>query len=73
MLITRTSALSGIIRTIDMPVNEEDMKRYENGALVQDAFPYLSPGQREFIMTGATPEEWNEVFEDEDDIMEDDE
>lgn len=66
MLITRTSALSGITRTIHLPINSVDMKMFESGALVQHAFPYLSPGQREFIMTGATPEEWDEVFGDED-------
>jgi hypothetical protein len=33
-----------------------------NGALIQDAFPYLSAGEREFILTGITQMEWNELF-----------
>jgi hypothetical protein len=30
--------------------------------LIQDAFPFLSNDEREFIMTGITPDEWNEMF-----------
>lgn len=35
---------------------------YSAGVKVQDAFPYLSSDEREFILTGITPEEWNQVF-----------
>ena len=35
------------------------------GGLIQDAFPFLSPGEREFLMTGITPEEWDSIFGDE--------
>lgn len=65
MLITRTSLLSGITRTLDVAVTEEQMKAYDEGALIQKAFPNLSPGEREFIKTGITDEEWNEAFKEE--------
>jgi hypothetical protein len=26
-----------------------------------DAFPNLSPGEREFILTGVTPQEWQQL------------
>lgn len=29
-----------------------------NAPLIQDAFPELDDEQREFMLTGATPEEW---------------
>lgn len=29
---------------------------------VQDFFPHLSSAEREFILTGITPDEWNSVF-----------
>lgn len=32
------------------------------GELIQNAFPMLSADEREFIMTGCTPEEWDEMF-----------
>ena len=31
---------------------------------VQDAFPSLGADEREFLLTGATPEEWVEAFGD---------
>jgi hypothetical protein len=42
---------------------------YVNGALIQDAFPFLAPPEREFIMTGTTPAEWDKLFPEEDDKL----
>jgi hypothetical protein len=42
------------------------MGQWNGGLKVQDAFPMLSPDQREFLMTGLTAEAWNELFPDED-------
>ena len=42
------------------------MKKYNqwlDGEMIQYAFPEYSPEQREFIMTGITPEMWNSMFE----------
>ena len=39
--------------------------------LIQDAFPQLSPAEREFLITGMTKEEWGEAFSEE--IPEEDE
>ena len=41
------------------------MAAFQRGALVQDAFPHLSPDEREFIITGITKEEWDDTFRDE--------
>jgi hypothetical protein len=62
MKITRKSMISGRFHTLDVAITEEQLRAYENGALVQDAFPHLSPEEREFLMTGITPEEWEENF-----------
>ncbi len=59
MNITRTSMFTGIKRTLDLPVTEGQMQAYLEGALLQNAFPNLSPGEREFIKTGVTDEEWD--------------
>mgnify|MGYP001451363587 CR=1 FL=1 len=66
MLITRVSRWSGIERTMDLPVTPVQMFQWENGVRIQDAMPHLTPDQREFIMTGVTPEEWNEMCPPED-------
>jgi hypothetical protein len=59
MNITRTSMFTGIKRTLNLPVTESQMQAYLEGALLQNAFPNLSPGEREFIKTGVTDEEWD--------------
>jgi hypothetical protein len=35
---------------------------YARGELLQNAFPFLNPDEREFLLTGTTPEEWNAMF-----------
>ena len=64
MKITRKSLFTGVTRTIDLPITEEQLTLWEEGMLIQKAMPNLSPDQREFIMTGVTSEEWNEAFKD---------
>jgi hypothetical protein len=60
MQITRKSMITGLEHTLDLPVTPEQMAAYENGALLQVAFPDLDAPNREFIKTGVTPEEWKE-------------
>jgi hypothetical protein len=62
MKIVRTSPFSGKTHTWDLPVTEEELRLWENGKPAQYAFPHLSANQREFIMTGITPDEWEETF-----------
>lgn len=66
MLITKRSQLSGIEHTLDIPVKAEDMNKWIEGkGKIQEIFYYLSPDQREFIMTGITKEEWDKTFKEE--------
>jgi hypothetical protein len=53
---------TGEVRTLDLPVTEEQIAAYAAGELIQNAFPHLSAGEREFIKTGITDEEWDELF-----------
>ena len=62
MLIYRTSTLSGNASSMDIDVTLEQVASWEQGELVQNAMPNLSADEREFIMTGITPAEWNEMF-----------
>ncbi len=65
MKITRKSYYSGIVRTRDLDITEEQIEAYQNGALIQNAFPDLSDTDREFLLTGITTSEWIEMFSDE--------
>ena len=63
MLITRTSNVSGVTRTLDLPITQDQLNAWLNGALIQDAFPNLSDNEREFILSGISGEEWNQLFQ----------
>jgi hypothetical protein len=60
MLITRTSLLTGNTNTFEIPVKEYQLDLWNKGMLIQDAMPQLSPEAREFIMSGITPQEWDD-------------
>ena len=66
MIVKRKSPLTGAIHERDLPITEQQLYDWIDGALVQDAFPQLSAAGREFIKTGITPEEWEEYIGDED-------
>lgn len=62
MIIRRKSPHTGKINEMDLPVTAEQMRLFEDGELIQKAFPDLTAEQREFILTGYTQEDWNEIF-----------
>ena len=62
MLITRTSPFSGNTNSMEIEVTQEQLSSWESGTLIQNAMPNLSADEREFIMTGITPEEWDSAF-----------
>jgi len=63
MLVTKTSELTGIEHTRDLPVTEQMLREWMSGnAFIQDVMPELCPEDREFLISGVTPEEWDAVF-----------
>lgn len=62
MKIIRVSPFSGKTNVREIDVTEEQIKLWEGGELIQNAMPNVSPGDREFIKSGITDEEWNETF-----------
>jgi len=62
MTITRTSKLTGVTRTKELDVTIEQVLAWEEGELIQNAMPHLSADDREFIKTGITGEEWDQLF-----------
>ena len=60
MKITRTSGLTGAINTRDLDITPAQYTQYLSGTLAQLAFPHLSADDREFLISGITPEEWRE-------------
>lgn len=63
MLVERKSVISGQVNTMSLPITVEDLDNYYlKGMLLQNAFSNLLPSQREFIKTGITSKEWDNLF-----------
>ncbi len=62
MQITRTSRLTGKTSVMDLNLTQAELDAWVDGMLIQDAMPQLSAEEREFLMTGITPAEWDSVF-----------
>jgi len=58
MKITRKSKLSGITRTLDLPITQEQIDQWKDGASVSSAMPDLSLDDRRFFGEGVTAEEF---------------
>jgi len=43
-----------------------EFENWENGELIQKAFPELSADDRELLLTGICSKCWNEIFGDDD-------
>lgn len=64
MKVTRVSLVSGLTSSMDLPVTQEQLDEVNSpsGRLIQQIFPELTADQREFILTGITPEEWDDLY-----------
>jgi hypothetical protein len=66
MLITRTSQISKTNSTMELDITYEQLdrvnNRFQTKELIQNIVPNLSMEEREFLITGITPKEWNELF-----------
>ena len=65
MLISKLSPISMKDHTREIDVSQSQLDAWKSGVLIQNAMPNLSADDREFLMTGITPEEWDEHFSDE--------
>ena len=62
--ITHVKLCSVTNEDYSVTVTRDQMYRHQNKELAQDVFPELSNEQREFIISGITPDEWNFIFGD---------
>ena len=68
--VTRIHGMSGKKMTRVIPTTEEKMREWDaygkgnpSRPKIQHFFPELSDGDREFILTGLSDEDWDELFE----------
>ena len=62
MRILRTSRISGNTSAMNIDITQAQLDAWVDGSLIQDVMPDISADEREFIMTGTTPDEWDAMF-----------
>lgn len=69
--LTSESLFTGKTHTMFLAISEQQYVDWATGKThghIQVLFPHLTPDEREFMLSGVTPEEWDqEMSEDEDD------
>lgn len=65
--LTKISPLTKKPNKMELPITIEELDAFNSGSEhIQNVFPDLSADEREFIMTGYTPEDWAVIFPPED-------
>lgn len=67
MILRKTSIFTGREHDMEFPdgIEPRIAAWKTSGIMIQEAFPDLTPDQREFLLSGSTPEEWDELFKEE--------
>lgn len=65
MLITRTSQLSGRVRSREINVTKEQLQEWlKSRKHIDVVLSHLSNSEREFLLTGITDDEWDQLMAD---------
>jgi len=67
VFVQKKSMLSGKVNSMMIPTSQDKIEYWlQSGELIQNVMPDLDAEQREFIKTGISPEEWDNMCGDED-------
>lgn len=62
LIVAVKSLFTGAVNTMTLPITEREWNSWQSGQHIQHAMPHLTPDQREFLLSGATPEEWDALY-----------
>ena len=66
MVIEKIHPFTGKINELDLNITQEQLDRWANGEHIQNVMPNLSADEREFLISGLLPGEYDDLFGDED-------
>ena len=62
MLVYRENIITKRVNVMELPVTQEQLDSWISGALIQDIMPDLDEDQREFLISGMMPGEFEALF-----------
>lgn len=60
LIVENRCPMCGKVHTVT--VNNTDFEKWQSGACIQNAFPYLSAEEREILISGICPKCWTLMF-----------
>ena len=67
--VSRTNPMTGLLHEMELPITAQEYwdgnAKREDGVYIQDAFPQLSADEREFLISGMLPDDFNAMFPEE--------
>jgi len=73
MIVRRPNIFTGKVRELKLDITQEQIDRWQNGELIQNAMPQLSRDECEFLISGLLPDEWERwVVDGDSELMEED-
>ena len=62
MKVSRMNPLTGKINVMELSVTTGQLNDWQNGELIHNVMPNLTTDEREFLISGHTPESWEQLF-----------
>ncbi len=62
MKINRKHFLTGDIRSMELDITMQQLVQWQSGGLIQNVMPALTLDEREFLITGVLPGEFEELY-----------
>lgn len=62
MKVTRISPITRKSNTLDLDITQKQLLDWQNGALIQKVMPHLTAEEREFLISGMFPGEFDKLF-----------
>lgn len=59
MTVYRRNPFTGVMSSMELPITNEQVEAWQNGAYIQNVMPQLNADQREFMISGLLPEEFD--------------
>lgn len=63
VILSKECDVMGNIYSVELTLDEYNILNSPNRPNIQDFLPHLSVEQREFLISGYTPNEWNEIWD----------
>lgn len=63
MKVSQVSPVTGQYNSMDLPITLKQLAEFRGGQPLQKVMPDLTDDEREFLISGCTPEDWKTILQ----------